>query len=307
MVDSILMIVGILFSVLKKGRWIISTQPAANPGMIGVVASRIAGSQDIFAEPGQRPINGINFVTCHDGFTLRDLVSYNDKHNLSNGEDNRDGSTYNASWNHGVEGETEDPAINALRRQQVKNFFTILLLSQGVPMLLAGDEVYRTQHGNNNAYCQDNEVSWFDWHLLEEHADLLRFVKGLIAFRHQQPALRRESFFSGLPDRHGQRDISWHGTQLQEPAWNDPEARTLAFTITDGATTIHVMLNMDFSDQCFDIPLLTANANWKKIIDTAQPSPFDIVASDQASNIDSDQLLVAKHSIVALLSNRHVP
>lgn len=277
-----------------------------DPGMIGVAASRIAGSQDIFFEPGQRPINGINFVTCHDGFTLRDLVSYNEKYNLSNGEDNYDGSTYNTSWNHGVEGETDDPVINALRKQQVRNFFTILLLSQGVPMLLAGDEVYRTQHGNNNTYCQDNEVSWFDWQLLTEHADLLRFVKGLIAFRHQQPALRRESFFSGLPDRHGKRDIEWHGTRLHEPTWNDPDARTLAFTITDNAIAIHVMLNMDFTDHCFDIPPAASKACWKKIIDTAQPSPLDIVDAEQAPTIDASQQLVAKHSIVVLLSSRQM-
>jgi glycogen operon protein len=273
-------------------------------GMIGAVASRIAGSQDIFAEPGQRPSNGINFITCHDGFTLRDLVTYNEKHNLSNGEDNRDGSTYNASWNHGIEGETDDPVINALRKQQVKNFLAILLLSQGVPLLLAGDEVYRTQHGNNNTYCQDNETSWFDWQLVQEHADLLRFVKGMIALRHQYPALRRQSFFGGFMDRHGIRDIEWHSNHLLEPHWDDPNARILAFTITDNRTAFHIMLNMDFVDQCFDIPAVEPKASWKKIIDTAQPSPQDIIDGAQAPSVDASQQLVEKHSIVVLLSRK---
>lgn len=175
-------------------------------------------------------------------------------------------------------------------------------------MLLAGDEVYRTQHGNNNTYCQDNPTSWFDWQLLTENAGLFRFVKGLIALRHQRPALRRESFFSGLVDRHGQRDISWHGTQLHEPAWNDSGARILAFTITDNESALHVMLNMDFSDHGFDIPPVVASrAPWKKIIDTAQPSPQDILAAEQAVPLEVSQQLVEKHSIIVLLSSGQMP
>src|SRR5262249_11298420 len=154
-----------------------------DPGMIGAVAARLAGSADIYQSSGHLPINSINFVTCHDGFTLNDLVSYNEKHNQANGEDNRDGINENLSWNCGCEGATDDPTIEALRERQVKNFATILMLSRGVPMFVAGDEVRRTQKGNNNAYCQDNEISWFDWNLTEKNGSLLRFWKLLIAAR----------------------------------------------------------------------------------------------------------------------------
>jgi len=144
--------------------------------MVGAVASRLAGSADIYQQRGQTPINSINFITCHDGFTLNDLVSYNQKHNEANGEGNRDGINENLSWNCGAEGESADPAVEALRNRQVRNVAALLMLSRGVPMFVAGDEVRRTQGGNNNAYCQDNETSWFDWTLLDKHADLLRFL-----------------------------------------------------------------------------------------------------------------------------------
>ena len=145
------------------------------PGIVGAVASRIAGSADLYEASGHLPVNSINFITCHDGFTLNDLVSYDDKHNEANGEDNQDGIDNNISWNCGVEGETDDPEVEDLRKRQIKNFATILLLSQGVPMILSGDEVRRTQKGNNNGYCQDNEINWFDWNLVEKNADILRF------------------------------------------------------------------------------------------------------------------------------------
>ncbi|GCE28617.1 glycogen debranching enzyme [Dictyobacter alpinus] len=273
-------------------------------GIIGAVASRIAGSQDIFAEPGQRPINGINFVTCHDGFTLNDLVSYNEKHNLTNGEDNRDGLNYNTSWNYGVEGETSDPAINALRARQIKNFFAILLLSQGVPMLLAGDEVRRTQQGNNNAYCQDNPVTWFDWRLLDSQSELLHFVKAMIAFRKAHPSIRRESFFTGSTDRSGKKDIEWHGCRLFDPGWNDPNSRVLAFTIWSGEadTDLHIMLNMDFAELDFEIPHPGKARNWKKVIDTAQPAPSDIQSLEQAPLITDTHIQLQPHSVVVLTS-----
>lgn len=273
-------------------------------GIVGAVASRIAGSQDIFCEPGQRPINGINFVTCHDGFTLNDLVSYNDKHNEINGENNRDGLNYNSSWNHGIEGETQNADIQQLRSRQIKNFLTILLISQGVPMLLAGDEVRRTQQGNNNAYCQDNEITWFNWELLEKNAELLQFFKRIIAFRKEYPSVRRERFFSGTTDRHGKKDIEWHGCQLANPGWNDPDSRVLAFTIWAGEEThdIHVMMNMDFVRLDFEIPLSSKEKAWKRIIDTALESPDDIVQQEQALYITENKYGLEPHSIVVLVS-----
>ncbi|GLV56101.1 glycogen debranching enzyme [Dictyobacter sp. S3.2.2.5] len=276
-------------------------------GIIGTVASRIAGSQDIFSEPGQRPINGINFVTCHDGFTLNDLVSYNEKHNEMNGEDNRDGLNYNSSWNHGVEGETQDLEIQQLRGRQIKNFLTILLISQGVPMMLAGDEVCRTQHGNNNAYCQDNEITWFNWELLEKNAEMHRFFKRMIAFRKQYSNVRRERFFSGSTDRHGKKDIEWHGCQLAKPGWDDPASRVLAFTIWSGedAHDIHVMMNMDFVRLRFQVPVVGKGKCWKRIIDTALASPDDIVEQKQAQYMADNTYELAEHSIVVLVSDKY--
>ena len=161
----------------------------SDPASVGAVAARLGGSADIYQAHGQTPCNSINFITCHDGFTLNDLVSYNAKHNEANGEGNRDGIDDNYSWNCGAEGPTADAAIDALRLRQIKNSLTILMLSRGVPMLLAGDEIRRTQGGNNNAYSQDNETSWFDWTLVESNRDLLRYVRGIIAFRRAHPAL----------------------------------------------------------------------------------------------------------------------
>ena len=169
------------------------------------------GSSDIYQTSGHLPINSINFVTCHDGFTLNDLVSYNSKHNEANGEDNRDGINENLSWNCGVEGETDDPAVEALRSRQVRNFAAILLLAQGVPMILSGDEVRRTQKGNNNAYCQNNEISWCDWRAVEKHSDLFRFWKLMIDFRRRHPAVHRSRFFDGKLNDRGLPDVSWHG------------------------------------------------------------------------------------------------
>ena len=177
--------------------------------MIGAVAARIAGSADIYQASGHLPINSVNFVTCHDGFTLNDLVSYNEKHNESNGECNRDGINENLSWNCGWEGATDNPIIEALRERQIKNFATILMLSRGVPMLVAGDEVRRTQKGNNNAYCQDNESSWFDWSLTEKNRSLLRFWRLLIAGRSDFRAGRPGCFFKGEVNERGLPDVAW--------------------------------------------------------------------------------------------------
>src|SRR5262249_24074870 len=187
------------------------------PGALGDFATRLTGSSDLYGR-GRRPTASVNLVTCHDGFTLSDLVSYDRKHNEANGEDNRDGWSENYSWNCGAEGPTKDPKINELRRRQARNLMATLLLSQGVPMLLAGDEYLRTQQGNNNAYCQDNDVSWVNWDLAEEHAEFQRFARELIWLRRRHPALRRPSFFKGGgAGPGGAPDVIWHGVQPGEP------------------------------------------------------------------------------------------
>ena len=200
-------------------------------GLIGELAYRITGSSDLYARSGRRPYASVNFVTAHDGFTLEDLVSYNDKHNEANGEENRDGESYNRSWNCGVEGPTDDPAILELRAKQKRNLLATLFLSQGVPMLLAGDELGRTQRGNNNAYCQDNEISWIDWSLAERNAELVAFVQRLTRLRREHPLLRRRSFFQGRriigPEI---KDIVWlnpDGREMSDEEWGQSFARSL--------------------------------------------------------------------------------
>jgi len=241
-------------------------------GIIGEVASCIAGSSDLYADDGRLPANSINFITCHDGFTLRDLVSYNHKHNEANGQENRDGTNDNLSWNCGVEGETEDPAVVALRRRQAKNFIAILMISRGVPMLLAGDEIWRTQRGNNNAWCQDNELSWFDWSQVETERDMLEFVRGMIALRRRHPSLMRNAFFTGKPvPGRDIPDIAWHGIRLNEPAWHDSMTQFLAFTIAGLNTSekdLHAMLNM--ADVAIDAPLpAMPDRDWYAMVDTS--------------------------------------
>nr|WP_238442250.1 glycogen debranching protein GlgX [Streptomyces pratensis] len=201
------------------------------------IGYRLTGSSDLYAWGGRRPYASVNFVTAHDGFTLRDLVSYEHKHNEANGEGNRDGTNDNRAWNGGAEGETDDPGINALRRQQLRNLLTTLLLSTGVPMLVAGDEMGRTQGGNNNAYCQDNEVSWLDWSLLEEPGwrELTELTSRVLALRHRHPVLRRRAFFAGTPQApDGLRDLAWfttEGTEMTEGDWYSP-ASTLALYLS---------------------------------------------------------------------------
>ncbi|GAB1509360.1 glycogen debranching protein GlgX [Actinophytocola sp. KF-1] len=202
------------------------------PATLGEFASRITGSSDLYQDDGRRPYASINFVTAHDGFTLNDLVSYNDKHNEANGEDNRDGANDNRSWNHGAEGPTEDEKITELRARQRRNMIATLLLSQGVPMLLHGDEMGRTQQGNNNAYCQDNELSWVDWSLLETNGDLVDFVTGVVDLRHSHPVFRRRRFFAGRPIRKGEelRDIAWFtpaGEEMSDEDWESGFGRSI--------------------------------------------------------------------------------
>ena len=253
-------------------------------------------------------MNSVNFITAHDGFTLYDLVSYNAKHNDANGEGNRDGMDDNISWNHGAEGPTDDPAVNEFRRRQVKNFAAILLLSQGTPMLVAGDEICRTQQGNNNAYCQDNEISWFDWsRAQEEEDDTFRFFRELIALRRRQTNLQRRTFLSGAPTRRGLPDIQWHGLELNQPDWNSPYARTLAFTLAaddDWFTPesyLHVLLNMDDAPHDFAIPTLP-DRRWLLFADTSKPSPEDISAPGEERPFDGDRYTAAGRSVVIFTS-----
>ncbi len=253
-------------------------------GLVGEIVQRIMGSPDMYAGAGRKPTASINFVTCHDGFTLRDLFSYDEKHNLGNGENNNDGANDNNSWNCGIEGETDDPAINALRLRLQKNALTLLFVSQGVPMLSMGDECSRTQDGNNNAYCQDEDWNWFDWSLKDKHAGLLRFTKNLIAFRKANPALRQPEFLtshdcvgSGYPD------ISWHGILPWKPDWTLP-SRTIAFMLCGrhGAAVggpphfIYCVFNMYHEPLEFTLPVLPRSMEWFRYLDTALESPADI-------------------------------
>jgi len=274
-----------------------------DPGVVGTVAARIAGSADLYQSRGQLPINSINFVTCHDGFTLNDLVSYNDKHNQANGESNQDGINDNLSWNCGVEGEAGDPAVNALRERQIRNFAAILLLSRGVPMFVAGDEARRTQQGNNNAYCQDNDVSWFDWALPSQNAALVRFWKRMLEFRKQHAALRRGEFFSGAVNDRGLKDVVWHGAELNQPGWDDPNARCLAFTLAgfDGENDLHGMLNMYWDAISFELPSI-AGRNWRRAIDTSLAPPLDIADPGTEQPVAGGNYLVQGRSVVVLVN-----
>jgi glycogen operon protein len=277
------------------------------------MAARISGSADIYESDGELPINSINFITAHDGFTLNDLVSYNWKHNEANGEGNRDGTDDNLSWNCGAEGDTDDAEVGALRGRQVRNFLTILMLSQGVPMMVMGDEARQTQFGNNNAYCQDNEITWFDWTRIDTHADLVRFTSELIAFRKDHPTLRRARFFNGEVNERGLADISWHGARLFSPGWNDPESRVLAFTVggfpikstwgrtSDADTDIHVMMNMDWIDIDFDVPAVEGR-QWYRAIDTSAASPEDIFEAGLEPLWEGTTYRVKNRSIAVLIS-----
>jgi isoamylase len=270
-------------------------------GIIGEVASCIAGSSDLYADDGRLPANSINFITCHDGFTLRDLVSYNHKHNEANGEDNRDGTNDNLSWNCGIEGETDDPAVVALRRRQAKNFIAILMISRGIPMLLAGDEIWRTQHGNNNAWCQDNELSWFDWSLVETERDMLEFVRGIIALRRRHPSLVHNAFFTGRPaPGRDIPDITWHGMRLNEPAWHDSTTQFLAFTIA-GLTTnedhLHVIFNMAGVGMDAPLPPMPGK-NWYPVVDTSDSATSGIFPPENQQPVVAMVWRAQPHSVI---------
>ena len=276
-----------------------------DPGIVGDIATRLGGSADLFGTENELPTNSINFVTCHDGFTLCDLVSFNDKHNEANGEDNRDGNNDNASWNCGVEGPTDDPQIQALRRRQMKNFATILLLSRGVPMLLGGDEFGRTQAGNNNAYCQDSEVSWFDWDLADKNAEMVRFFAGMIALRKRFATLRQPRFFDGRVNDRGLVDVAWHGCDLDRPGWSDPDCRVLSFTLggLGDDPDLHVILNMHYLDLDFQLPQIGGH-EWVRLVDTSSPSPDDIAEPGSEVIVETNSYHASDRSAVILMSQK---
>lgn len=273
-------------------------------------ALRIQGSPDLYPERG--PAASVNFITCHDGFSLADLFAYNEKHNLANGENNQDGHNANYSWNCGAEGPTADAEILGLRRRMMKNAIAILMVSQGVPLLLMGDEVAHTRQGNNNTYCHDNELNWFDWRRVEQEAEVLRFCRQMIAFRHAHPLLRKRHHFrhedyveSGYPD------ISWHGTNAWAPDWSY-HCRTLAFMLCgqharQGTTQddyVYVAMNMHWEAHDFELPRLPARRRWHSFANTGLPAPQDICQPGQEIRLHEQQQIQVGPRSVVILSGR---
>lgn len=278
---------------------------AGHDGMVSAMATRLCGSPDLFGKQG--PTSSVNFVTCHDGFTLADLVSYSRKHNEANGEENRDGSDANWSFNCGAEGPMVVPKIQILRLRQVRNFLTTLMISQGVPMMLAGDEFFRTQNGNNNAWCQDNATSWVDWSLAETNAELLRFTRGVIALRKQLKVLRRNSFPRGdgiMPD------IVWHGLEPDKPDFT-PQSHILAFTL-DGRghdrgggvdRDVYVAMNAWQEELSFTIPPSPTGRVWRVAVETGAAAPCDFYEPDTGPVVTSGQsLTLPACSMIVLVS-----
>jgi len=259
---------------------------------VSELATRLSGSNDLYAQGGRQPYASINFITAHDGFTLNDLVSYNEKHNEKNGEDSRDGENNNISWNCGAEGPTDDAEILELRERQKRNFLATMLLSQGVPMISHGDEMGRTQLGNNNAYCLDNEVTWIDWNLDADKQTLLEFVRKLVHFRRAQPTLRRRKYFQGRNIRGGQ-DVAWlspDGSEMDDAAWQTGFVRTLGMLLSGTAIeevnergepiigdTVLVMLNGQTEKVSFTLPGVDGNQQWHRVVDTFDPLSPDRV------------------------------
>jgi isoamylase len=272
-------------------------------GTARAMAFRLTGSPDVYQREEREAEQSINFVTCHDGFTLNDLVSFNGKHNEANGEGNRDGADYNLGWNCGVEGLMADPEVERLRNRQVKNFLTLTLLATGTPMLLMGDEVRRTQGGNNNAFCQNNEVSWFDWSLVEKHADIHRFVQELIALRMNRD-LPVERLDMTLNELLRQQPVQWHGVKLNSPDWG-PESHTLAATVRllGYPLLLHIIINAYWKALEFEIPPLEqAQESWRRCVDTYLASPDDICGWAEARALRGSRYRVEPRSVVLLLA-----
>ena len=267
-------------------------------GMLGLFAQRISGSADIYFKSGKGPECSINFITCHDGFTLNDLVSYNDKHNEANGENGQDGINANFSANYGAEGGTKDTGIESVRKRQIKNFLLTLLVSRGVPMLLGGDEFRRTQGGNNNAYCQDNETSWIDWTQLEQHQEIYRFAQGMIAFRRAHPVLSKEQFYTDA-------EIQWFGPQGGLPKWTDPKEKHFACLIhEDEQRALCLMFNAGADAVDFHLPPIKSGVQWHLAVDTFGETPCDLFTAGKEPLLKYPQTYLLRPCSSAILLAR---
>jgi glycogen operon protein len=289
-------------------------------GVVSEFATRLSGSSDLYEADGRRPYASINFVTCHDGFTLQDLVSYNEKHNEPNGEDNKDGTNENLTWNCGAEGITSDSAIQAVRQRQKRNFIATLLMSQGVPMILAGDELSHTQGGNNNAYCQDNEISWLNWQLNDAQKALFDFVKRVIRLRREQPVLERRTFFRGRRIRGSDvKDLAWFdptGVEMTDDAWNAGFVRCLGVRLAGDAIneldehgeritgdTLMLLLNAHHETIAFTLPALRPDERWRCVLDTAE----EHAAAEQVINDPQYQLQGRSLAVLRLVRHSEQP
>lgn len=280
----------------------------SDPGMVGKIALRVQGSPDLYEYRSNSA--SINFITCHDGFTLNDQFSYNTKHNEANGENNNDGANDNYSWNCGVEGKTADPSINALRERQIKNAFAILLTSQGVPMLYMGDEMRRTQLGNNNAYCHDTSLNWLDWTLLEKHDNIFRFVRRCVEFRKSHAVLRSKHHFQNKDYiGTGKPDITFHGAKAWQPDWSDG-SRSLAYMLCGGHAKsgflpdddVYVAMNMFWEPLWYEIPEMDGKKQWHIFANTGAPEPFDIFDVGREPVLENQHgILLGARSVVVLV------
>lgn len=285
-----------------------------DPGMLGTFVTRLSGSSDLYEHAGRPPYCSINFVTSHDGFTMNDLVTYREKHNEANGEGNRDGENHNYSDNYGVEGPTRRREIVELRARQIRNFFATLLLSQGVPMFVAGDECRRTQRGNNNAYCQDNEISWFDWNLVQQNKDLVRFVRALVHFRRNQPTVRRKRFLTGRPEREGALpDVSWYSPLGTAVDWHANDPAFIALLSAPGPQNdpeglgrdVMLFVNGTTMPREFIMPPVAKGTRWRLFVDTAAQPPHDVYPQlDGPPPPQAQRLVLAARSLCCYVAEK---
>ncbi|MDR2370808.1 MAG: glycogen debranching protein GlgX [Treponema sp.] len=288
----------------------------ADPSKTRHLATRLSGSSDLYLRDGRKPFHSINFITSHDGFTLKDLVSYNDKHNGDNGEDNRDGNDDNNSYNYGSEGPTSDPDLESIRERQLKNFFTTMMVSLGTPMLLGGDEIGRTQRGNNNAYCQDNEISWYDWSLVEKNANVFRFAKEIIAFRLRHHGFMRPEFYTGRDGNYNAiPDISWYDDKGDAPKW-DKLNYCLALRMDGSKADIladrddndfFIMFNAGLEPAVFRIADAPEGKTWVRAVDTGLPSPEDILSPGNEKPLKSPKTYTIAARSMAVLISKDIP
>jgi isoamylase len=273
------------------------------PGSAGRMADSMLGSHDVYGHKKREAEQSVNFVTCHDGFTLNDLVSYNQKHNEANGESNRDGANDNRSWNCGVEGPTQDPAIERLRIRQMKNFLAATILSLGVPMIFMGDEVRRTQLGNNNGYCHDDESVWFDWSLVEKNSEIHRFVRKLLARRVLRDVEHEQQRIS-LSEMIERAKVSWHGVKLNQPDWSE-SSRSFAFCLEMAKhhLVFHIILNAHWESLEFELPVLKEGNRWQRWIDTFLATPEDISDWETAKPVPDSTYSAGPRSVVVLFAD----